>query len=757
MTDAQLLDWYLSRRDEAAEAAFEELVIRHGPMVLRLCRSVLQDAHDAEDAFQAVFLVLANRAGSIRRGGSIASWLFGVANRVASRARARAGRRRKVERCAAEQTVEGFSPREIDPDWEILHEEIGRLPERLRGPVVLCALEGMSYGAAARRLEVSEATVRGRLVRARERLRQGLTRRGVGLPAGLIVVGGAGHPRVIVPASLASSTARIALGFVAGDPATNLASAVLKSMLLKQLRHAALLVLLSTGFGYWLWHASAMGIGDQGKTHARQVSRRGASEPPVSAPKRRPNDPTLRYRISGSVRVEETGEPVAGVKVRIDPSDFYPPFRADPREIETDAAGRFALDLPAGHLRYLISGLPRGYWVPRGQPFVELLALGPDQPSIRRDGLVRKGTEWTFHVTRGAGADQKPVPAYVAGFQSYESFSARADDRGRMDLTLPPDGRKVTLSIWESFGLELSPALARASTGCLLANLEWESNFRPDELREISRMEGEGRRFRLVDADGKTATIQVPAAIEPVSRDGKLIIRVALSGRGPEDFGVLEGRVLDEEGHAIGGAQVAVITSWGEEGWGSGEQVSNELRHRATTDRHGRYRLPDIPRRAIDDQPLSVRVVVTKEGYVGRESPKLTLATAEPMKNRTLDPIRLERGVSLSGVVVDHRGQPVAGAWVRSSQVSPYGGAPGTVTSSTTDAEGRFVLRDLRRGLCSVTVFYGRIQEGHHDLADGSAIEARIQLPERPREPNRGARDAPARESLAVGERAPEW
>ena len=127
------------------------------------------------------------------------------------------------------------------------------------------------------------------------------------------------------------------------------------------------------------------------------------------------------------------------------------------------------------------------------------------------------------------------------------------------------------------------------------------------------------------------------------------------------------------------------------------------------------------------------------------------------MKNRTLDPIRLERGVSLSGVVVDHRGQPVAGAWVRSSQVSPYGGAPGTVTSSTTDAEGRFVLRDLRRGLCSVTVFYGRIQEGHHDLADGSAIEARIQLPERPREPNRGARDAPARESLAVGERAPEW
>ena len=83
MSDAELLDRFVSHRDESAEAAFEELVSRHGPMVLRVCRSVLRDAHDAEDAFQAVFLVLANRARSIRRRGSVASWLFGVAQRVA--------------------------------------------------------------------------------------------------------------------------------------------------------------------------------------------------------------------------------------------------------------------------------------------------------------------------------------------------------------------------------------------------------------------------------------------------------------------------------------------------------------------------------------------------------------------------------------------------------------------------------------------------------------------------------------------------
>ncbi len=86
-SDAQLLDWFATRRDDAREAAFEELMVRHGPMVFRICRSVLHDTSDAEDAFQAVFLILACRANSIRRSGSVASWLFGVAHRVASRAK----------------------------------------------------------------------------------------------------------------------------------------------------------------------------------------------------------------------------------------------------------------------------------------------------------------------------------------------------------------------------------------------------------------------------------------------------------------------------------------------------------------------------------------------------------------------------------------------------------------------------------------------------------------------------------------------
>ena len=127
MSDAQLLERFVSQRDETAEAAFEELVIRHGPMVLRICRSVLHDPHDAEDAFQAVFLVLANRAEAIRQGDAVASWLFGVAHRVATRVKRGAARRRTLEQQVAERTAKIDLPAMDDSDWEILHEEIVRL------------------------------------------------------------------------------------------------------------------------------------------------------------------------------------------------------------------------------------------------------------------------------------------------------------------------------------------------------------------------------------------------------------------------------------------------------------------------------------------------------------------------------------------------------------------------------------------------------------------------------------------------------
>jgi cobalt-zinc-cadmium efflux system outer membrane protein len=173
-TDAELLQLFAS--GEASEAAFEALVVRHGPDVLRACRRILSDPNDAEDAFQATFLVLARRAasGSIGRSDSLGPWLHGVALRVARKARVAAARRRKHEGRVAGRPVAG--PAQADDLAIRLREEVERLPEPLRTPVVLCYLEDMTYQGAARRLEVSEGTIRGRLVKARTLLRLRLGR-----------------------------------------------------------------------------------------------------------------------------------------------------------------------------------------------------------------------------------------------------------------------------------------------------------------------------------------------------------------------------------------------------------------------------------------------------------------------------------------------------------------------------------------------------------------------------------------------------
>ncbi|MGC8641819.1 MAG: sigma-70 family RNA polymerase sigma factor [Isosphaeraceae bacterium] len=265
MSDAELLDQVVSRRDEASEAAFEELVTRHGPMVLRVCRGILLNAHDAEDAFQAVFLVLANRARSIRRSGSVASWLFGVARRVAIRGKQTAARRRALDRLAAERTSETQLPIEEEHDWSILHDEINRLPGSLRAPIVLCYLEGLTYAAAARQLGLSEKAIRGRLARARKRLHQRLSRRGVTVPAGLLAAGAAGHAQAAIPIPLVHSTVRIALGFVAGNAAAALARGVLNAMLLNQLKAATVVLCLGVGGGYSTWQAVTTLGGGQGQ------------------------------------------------------------------------------------------------------------------------------------------------------------------------------------------------------------------------------------------------------------------------------------------------------------------------------------------------------------------------------------------------------------------------------------------------------------------------------------------------------------
>jgi RNA polymerase sigma factor (sigma-70 family) len=217
-TDRQLLERFLGRKDESA---FEILVRRHGPMVLSVCRRVLDRIQDAEDAFQATFLVLVRKAWSIGNPELLGSWLYGVAFRVARKARAQAARRREQERLM-EPMVTG------DPldavSWKemqtALDEEMQRLPEKYRQPLILCYLQGMTNEEASRRLGWPTGSISYRLARGREMLRdrmEGRGRAGRGTPAGslalMLAVGSVRHP---VPSQLVVATVQAASRVGAG-------------------------------------------------------------------------------------------------------------------------------------------------------------------------------------------------------------------------------------------------------------------------------------------------------------------------------------------------------------------------------------------------------------------------------------------------------------------------------------------------------------------------------------------------------------
>ncbi len=186
LSDRQMIERFVDSRDEAA---FEVLVGRHGPMVFNVCRQLLRDPHDVEDAFQAVFLVLVRKAGVIRIEGSLGPWLYAVANRVA--ARARANRRRLAARGMREAAEVAAPEFEYALDREetafVIQEELARLPERLRAPLVLCYLQGMTHELAAGQLGCPVGTVRSRLSRGRAQLLTRVTRRGLTLSAVCLV------------------------------------------------------------------------------------------------------------------------------------------------------------------------------------------------------------------------------------------------------------------------------------------------------------------------------------------------------------------------------------------------------------------------------------------------------------------------------------------------------------------------------------------------------------------------------------------
>ena len=313
LSDGELLDRFLRCADDVGEAAFRGLVERHGPMVFRVCRQVLNDAHATEDAVQATFLVLVNQAGKIRKQPSVSSWLFGVARRASARIRMQEARRRRYELRSAERTSALSSARQEPPDsdhYPELHAEIERLPEKYRVPIVLCYFEGLTHEQAASRLRWPVGTLKTRLSRARERLRSRLERPGrpflLLLPASPLRLGNMAEIPVHLVSSITKAGCQYATKGISGGLVSSavlkVTEEVMKSMLITKLKWAATCWLVSSFWVSALWSR-------------------------LSKPRERDRPVKPTWQLSGAMtRLPRCGFPAGSTSARTKRSEIRPPL-----------------------------------------------------------------------------------------------------------------------------------------------------------------------------------------------------------------------------------------------------------------------------------------------------------------------------------------------------------------------------------------------------------------------------------------------
>jgi RNA polymerase sigma factor (sigma-70 family) len=356
-SDEQLLYVFLSRRDDSAFAA---LVHRHGPMVLHVCRRVLGHEQDAEDAFQATFLVLAQSAARLRKKTALASWLHGIAYRLALKAKQTAVRRRKREEASPRSAWErGVRPPANPADelsWRevrtFLDEEIARLPEIYRSVFVFCVLESVSIAETARRLGLKEGTAASRLAEARKRLQWRLARRGVELTAVLGAAALSVQPASALPPLLISTTLKAASATALGETTAGLVSAHVAGLV----KSAASTKILSKIVLFLALAGGALAVG-AGVSVYREPPTPSADPPRAEAAKPAAAKPADAVTVRGRV-LGPDGKPVQGARLYWPRLPKTPPRTEEdiekmeiPQRGKTDADGRFQFELPQADIK----------------------------------------------------------------------------------------------------------------------------------------------------------------------------------------------------------------------------------------------------------------------------------------------------------------------------------------------------------------------------------------------------------------------
>jgi RNA polymerase sigma factor (sigma-70 family) len=683
-SDVQLLRQFVGQRDEDA---FTALVRRHERLVWRVCWQALGHVQDAEDAFQATFVVLAHSAAKIDKKEMLGSWLHGVALRIALKAKRDAARRRKREREAAnmprrKQSSE-LSWREV---CQVLDEEVQRLPEKYRAPFVLCVLEEKSLAEAARQLGWKEGTVSGRLTRARQQLQERLGRREIRLSAVLASLALAhSAASASLPAGLPATTIHTALSYLARPEAAadilpakvaTYVQGAMKPMLSSKIKFATI-VFLAVNCGI-----AGIGLRARERTDAPPPAAKPADSKTDAPGKATKSQETATLRLSGRV-LDPNGKPFQGAKLYL--LDFSASQESPKVQATSDTDGRF---------RFTIA-----------RKDVKMSPYG--------------GDSWDSIYLGATAEGHGPALATVG----------KPDATGERTLRLAKDDVPIRGRVFDLQGKTVSGAAVRV-IGILLPNkgdltafaeaIKTSKDGYPVEFNLLTHFQNPGvaRLFPVVstDADGRfqlkgigrerVAVVEISGpTIE--SRQARLMTRPSERFQLPEWRDFPNGGKLTYYGssfdHVAGPTTPivgvvrdkdtrkpiagAVVTSWSI----AGENFNGRDFIRTTTDKEGRYRLVGMPR-----GEGNVIRVMGAEGESYLEVHK-DVPAAQGLETVTVD-AELKRGVRIKVRVLDKAtGKPVmANVEYFAFRNNPYREhAPGLFPRSVTKEDGTFAFIGL--------------------------------------------------------------